>query len=228
MTTNPGLTSLEHTSVNEAVYRRLRDHLMRGDYAAGEILGIQELADAFGTSAMPVREALRRLAAQRAVEPMKSRSMQVPVMSRERLEDIRRARVLIEGTVTAWAVAHITPADLDTLREMANQIGQSLAQPGSIRDGLAHNQRFHFFIYKTARSDSMLATIESLWLQSGPYLRATRQLMHSDERPIGEFHAAIVDAMARGDASGAQQAMARDICWAFDKLWDAWPDSLPS
>lgn len=223
MTSNPELTSLEHTSINEAVYRRLRDHLMRGDYAAGEVLGIQELANAFGTSAMPVREALRRLATQRAVEPMKSRSMQVPMISRERLEDIRRARVLIEGTVTAWAVEHITADELDTLRGLASQIGQSLSRADSIREGLEHNQRFHFFIYKTARSDSMLATIESLWLQSGPYLRATRQLMHSEERPISEFHAAIVDAIARGDAQAAQQAMANDVCWAFDKLWAAWP-----
>src|SRR3546814_18918337 len=98
------------------------DHLMRVDYAACEVLGIQELADAFGTSAMPVREALRRLAAQQALEPMKSRSMRVPVVSRTRLEDIRRTRVLIEGTVTAWAVEHITGAMLDTLRGLAAQI----------------------------------------------------------------------------------------------------------
>src|SRR3546814_16347130 len=96
MSVNVALEPLVHTSVNEAVYRQLRDHLMRGDYAAGDILGIQELADAFGTSAMPVREALRRLAAQRAVEPMKSRSMQVPLMSNERLDDIKRNRILIE------------------------------------------------------------------------------------------------------------------------------------
>ena len=212
------LEPLVHTSVNEAVYRRLRDHLMRGDYAAGEVLGIQELADAFGTSAMPVREALRRLAAQRALEPMKSRSMRVPVISRARLEDIRRARVLIEGTVTAWAVEHITEEELESLRGLATQIGQSLADPRSVPDGLENNQLFHFTIYRAARSDSMMATIESLWLQSGPYLRATRELMHSDERPSAEFHAAIVQAIARRDAGKARAAMERDICWAFDKL----------
>lgn len=218
MALNIGLEPLVHTSVNEAVYRRLRDHLMQGDYAAGEVLGIQELADAFGTSAMPVREALRRLAAQRAVEPMKSRSMQVPVMSEERLEDIRRARVLIEGTVTGWAVAHISPAELARLRILAKQIGHTLAQPGSIQQGLEINQEFHFTIYRAARSDSMLAMIESLWLQSGPYLRATRELMHSDERPAVEFHADIVKAIENHDAAGARAAMESDVCWAFDKL----------
>lgn len=218
MPTHPDLAPLVHTSVNEAVYRRLRDHLMRGDYAAGEVLGIQELADAFGTSAMPVREALRRLAAQRALEPMKSRSMRVPVISRTRLEDIRRARVLIEGSVTAWAVEHITSEELQTLRDLAAQIGQSLTDRSSVPDGLENNQLFHFTIYRAARSDSMMATIESLWLQSGPYLRATRELMHSDERPSAEFHAAIVRAIAQRDANQARAAMEHDICWAFDKL----------
>lgn len=207
-----------HTSVNEAVYCRLRDHLMRGDYAAGDVLGIQDLADAFGTSAMPVREALRRLAAQKALEPMKSRSMRVPVISRERLQDIRRARVLIEGTVTGWAVNHISADELSRLRVLAEQIGASLNQAGAIDYGLESNQQFHFTIYRAAKSDSMMAMIESLWLQSGPYLRATRKLMHSEERPSSELHARIVDAMARGDAEEARAAMESDICWPFDKL----------
>ncbi|AMG88711.1 GntR family transcriptional regulator [Bordetella parapertussis] len=217
----PALTHpdpLVHTSVNEAIYRRLRDHLMRGDYAAGAVLGIQELADAFGTSAMPVREALRRLVTQRALEPMKSRSVRVPVISRASLEDIRRARVLIEGHVTAWAVEHITAPELAELRALADQIGRSLSDTASVQAGLENNQRFHFTIYRAARSDSMLATIESLWLQSGPYLRATRELMHSDERPSAELHAAIVDAIARRDAESARAVMAQDISWAFDRL----------
>src|SRR3546814_12783624 len=64
----------------------------------------------------------------------------------------------------------------------------------------------------------MMAMIESLWLQSGPYLRATRELMHSDERPTAEFHAAIVQAIEQRDAGKARLAMEREICWAFDKL----------
>lgn len=218
MSVNVALEPLVHTSVNEAVYRQLRDHLMRGDYAAGDILGIQELADAFGTSAMPVREALRRLAAQRAVEPMKSRSMQVPLMSNERLDDIKRTRILIEGTAAAWAVDHITSAELNLLHTLADQLGDSLSCQASINTGLEINQQFHFTIYRAAQSETMLAMIENLWLQSGPYLRATRELMHSTERPGIEFHAQIVQAIEQGDAQAARLAMEQDICWAFDKI----------
>lgn len=209
---------VEHVSVNLAVYQRLCDHLMRGDYAAGSVLGIQELADAFGTSAMPVREALRRLAAQRALEPMKSRSMRVPVLSVQRLHDIRRARVLVEGAAIEWAVERMGAAELADLRRLARRIGQSLARPDALSVWVTSNQAFHFTIYRASGSESLLAMIENLWLQSGPCLRAARALMRPDERPPVELHAAIVEAIERRDTRGARDALERDICWSFDLL----------
>jgi len=220
---------VEHVSVNVAVYQRLCDHLMRGDYAAGSVLGIQELADAFGTSAMPVREALRRLAAQRALEPMKSRSMRVPVLSVERLQDIRRARVLIEGAAAEWAVERMDSAELADLRRLARRIGRSLARPDALSEWVTSNQAFHFTIYRASGSESLLAMIENLWLQSGPCLRAARALMRPDERPPVELHAAIVEAIEQRDAQGARAALERDICWSFDLLLEHGiaPESAP-
>src|SRR3546814_2601099 len=113
---------------------------------------------------MPVREALRRLAAQRAVEPMKSRSMQVPLMSNERLDDIKRTRRLIEGTAAAWAVDHITPAELNLLHTLTAQLRDSLSCQPSINTRLQINQHFHFTIYRAAPSATNLAMIENLWL----------------------------------------------------------------
>ena len=63
------LQPIVRLSVNEAVYQALRNKLMHGEYQAGQVLGIQSLADALGTSTMPVREALRRLVAQQGLEP---------------------------------------------------------------------------------------------------------------------------------------------------------------
>ncbi len=209
--------------VNEAVYRRLRDHLMRGDYLAGQVLGIQDTANALNTSMMPVREALRRLAAQRALEPMKSRSMRVPLMSPERLEDIWRTRLLIEGAAIERATARIDAAGIRTLRGLAQKIGVALGTPNRVAAGLEQNQVFHFTLYEYAESPTMLAIIESLWLQSGPYLRAARELMHSPARPSRATHDSIVEALERRDAAAARAALELDISWAFDRLRTAEP-----
>ena len=210
---------IEHTSINEAVYRTIRDRLMCGEYRAGEVLGIQELADALAVSTMPVREALRRLATHGAIEAMKSRSLRVPLITPERLEDIRRVRVLIEGAATEWATPRLSVAQIRLLRKLADEIEDTLQSPRAASEGLQRNQVFHFTIYRAAGSPVSMATIESLWLQSGPYLRAARELMHTEaSRPLNEPHAAIVDAIERGDAVAARAALECDICWAFDHL----------
>lgn len=204
--------------INEAVYRALRDQLMRGDFAAGQLLGIEELAQAMNTSTMPVRAALQRLAEQRAVERHRSRSMQVPLLSVERLDDIRRSRVLVECALTEWAVPRLRRADVDALKQLARKIAKALKSPATVDQGLAHNQAFHFTIYQAAGSPTLLSMVESLWLQSGPYLRAARELMHQPQGPDPELHEQILQAIVDGDAGAARRAMEHDIAWAFDRL----------
>ena len=212
---------LQHSNLNQTVYMTLCNQLMRGDYPAGHVLNINDLAQGFGTSVMPVREAMRQLVAQRALEPMKSRSMRIPEFSRERLQDIRRVRVLLEGTATEWATHTMQAAEIEDVEHIAAKLARLLQHPEDLVAGLDANQQFHFGIYRAARSPSMLALIESLWLQSGPYLRASRELMHSDERPAEEFHAAIVAAIKKRDAKAARKIMVQDIAWPFDQLLGA-------
>lgn len=213
-------------SINEAVYRQLRDQLMRGEFAAGQRLGIEELAQAMATSTMPVRAALNRLAEQRAVQRHKSRSMQVPLLSLERLDDIRRSRVLVEGALTEWAVPRLQRADITRLRQLARQIAQALKTPATVDEGLVHNQAFHFTLYQAANSPTLLSMAESLWLQSGPYLRAARTLLHQARGPDLELHDRILQALVAVDAAAARAAMVDDVAWAFDRLRAAsthWP-----
>jgi DNA-binding GntR family transcriptional regulator len=204
--------------INEAVYQALRDQLMRGDFAAGQSLGIEEIAHAMSTSTMPVRAALHRLAEQRALERNKSRSMQVPLLTLERLDDIRRSRILIEGALTEWAIPNLGRRDLDLLKQLARKIARALKTPATIDEGLVHNQAFHFTIYQAGNSPNLFSMVEGLWLQSGPYLRAARALMHQAQGPDLELHDRILQAIVEGNAPAARAAMEHDIAWAFDRL----------
>ena len=68
---------------------------MKGHFAPGDVVTLRSLADAFGTSPMPVRAALSRLVAEQAFVVRPNRSMIVPLLSAERLDEIRR---------TIWAI----------------------------------------------------------------------------------------------------------------------------
>jgi DNA-binding GntR family transcriptional regulator len=210
-----GLARIERETVQERVYAVLRDRLMRGGFEPGQKLKIAELASALGTSAMPVREALNRLTAERAIESMPNRSMRVPSLSKESLRDLMEARFAIEGLAVSRAASNMDTATLHSLRQLI--AAQSETDAEHISEASAEqNRAFHFAIYRRSGSVVLLPIIESLWLQFGPYLRVASERFDGREGRGTNFHVAIVDALARGEGNAARKALESDIGRAFD------------
>jgi DNA-binding GntR family transcriptional regulator len=210
-----GLVRIERETVQERVYAALRDRLMRGGFEPGQKLKIAELAGAFGTSAMPVREALNRLAAERAIECMPNRSVRIPALSKYALQDLMETRFAVEGLAVARAASNMNAETLATLRQLI--VAQSETDAEHISEGSAEqNRAFHFVIYRQSGSAVLLPIIESLWLQFGPYLRAASERFDGREGRGTNFHVEIVAALARGDGNAARRALESDIGRAFD------------
>jgi DNA-binding GntR family transcriptional regulator len=210
-----GFVRIERETVQDRVYSALRDKLMRGSFAPGQKLKIAELASAFGTSAMPVREALNRLAAERAIESMRNRSVRVPALSQDSLQDLMEARYAVEGLAVARAASNMTTETLATLRRLIE--AQSATDAEHISEASAEqNRAFHFTIYRQSESKVLLPIIESLWLQFGPYLRVASERFDGREGRGTNFHVEMVDALTRGDGKAARAALESDIGRAFD------------
>ncbi|MDF1585593.1 GntR family transcriptional regulator [Marinimicrococcus flavescens] len=209
------LAPVPRTTMQQHVYEALRATIMRGELQPGENVTIQGLADELGTSAMPVREALRRLTAEKALTVVSGRSVGVPPLSAARLADLRRVRVEVEATAAGWAAAGITSAEVDRLRELLETLRRH-EDSDDRRTFLAANQEFHFAIYRASRSETLLAIIEQLWLQIGPYLT----LLHrsGNWRTANQWHAALLAALEDGDEAAARTAMAADIDEAGEAL----------
>jgi DNA-binding GntR family transcriptional regulator len=210
-----GLGRIERETVQERVYAILRDKLMRGAFAPGQKLKIADLAGALGTSAMPVRDALNRLAAERAVESTPNRGVRVPALSKEALEDLRETRFAVEGLAVERAAVHMDDETLAKLRRLIE--AQSVTDAKHVSESSAEeNRAFHFTIYRQSRSTVLLPIIESLWLQCGPYLRIASEMYDGREGRGIDFHVEIVDALARGDGPTARLALQSDIGRAFE------------
>jgi DNA-binding GntR family transcriptional regulator len=209
------LSRIERETVQQRVYDVLRDRLMRGTFEPGQKLKIAELANAFGTSAMPVREALNRLLAERAVESLPNRSVRVPTLSRAALQDLREARFAVEGLAVERAAAHMTAATLRSLSQLIET--QSVSDAEHVAEVSAEqNRAFHFAIYRESTSTVLLPIIESLWLQFGPYLRIASERFDGREGRGTNFHKEMVAALARGEGPAARSALESDIGRAFD------------
>jgi DNA-binding GntR family transcriptional regulator len=213
--THFGLARIARETVQERVYSALRDQLMRGGFEPGQKLKIAALAEAFGTSAMPVREALNRLTVERALETLPSRTVRVPTLSKDALQDLRETRFAIEGLATARAAANMTAETQRTLKQLIEAQSENDSEHLSERSA-EQNRAFHFTIYRQSGSTVLLPIIESLWLQFGPYLREASELFDGGEGRGTNFHLEILDALSRKDASAARAALEADIGRAFD------------
>ena len=202
-------------TVADSVYQNLRQALILGRFDPGQVLTIGALADTFQTSHMPVREALRRLGAEGAVEIRANGSAHVPDVTLETLEDISRARLALEGQATELAVERISETDLCALEELEAR-HSTTARQQDVYEMLACNRDFHFAIYAAAGSPVLLNLIESLWLRYGPFMRLLSQhiaprLERGTHEPFQQGHREIVKAIRARDSTRARTAICRDI-----------------
>lgn len=219
--TPPRLQPIDTTTLHERAYAHLKRAMMAGLFKPGEAVTLRGVAEALGTSVMPVREAVRRLVSERALEMPTSRSIRVPLMSREHFDDLCRCRVLLEGEAAALAAGNFDAAGIEQLSALDRNIESRVAE-GDMTGMLAANQAFHFAAYSRCGSELMMSMIEALWLQSGPYLN----LLISSQGGKGTTevdnsqHARLVDALAQGNAAAAKAAVRTDITEAA-KLYRA-------
>jgi len=85
-----GIAPVETGTLGQRVYSGLRDYLMAGQLHPGQKLTLRELAAALNVSPMPVREAVRRLAAEGALEMLPNRRIRVPVVTKPRFRELLR------------------------------------------------------------------------------------------------------------------------------------------
>lgn len=214
------------TTIQESVYQQLRNALMAGNFDPGQTLTIASLAETFGTSNMPVREALRRLAAENALEVAANGSARIPIVTLARLDDLCRARIAVEGLAAELGFPNLTISDIATLDRIAGE-QHVIGRGANVYDLMAKNQQFHFTIYRASGSEVLLQLIETLWLRFGPYMRmlsaSVEPLMRSGELdPAGE-HVAIVNALKAGDFAAARGGIVADISRTHEILQDYCP-----
>jgi DNA-binding GntR family transcriptional regulator len=174
-----GLTKVSsRMTVQDSVYEQLRHALMWGMFEPDQVVTIAALSAQFGTSHMPVREALRRLAAENGLEIARNGSARVPPVSRARLDDLCLARIALESLATERATPRMQAADIARIHALAEE-HEALGRSGNVYDMLRKNQEFHFAIYDLSGSDVLPQLIEMLWLRFGPYMRMLSNLVAS-------------------------------------------------
>lgn len=190
------------------IYRGIKELILDGGIAPGELVRIQGLADAFGVSAMPVREALQRLTAEKALTVVSGRSVGIPELEASRLRDLCRVRLEIETLATTWAAGNLRANDIRRLEGLVTVMEVAVSE-GDARRYVRANHEFHFGIYRAAGSETLVSIIEALWLQVSPYFH----LLHGSGNyaSANHQHHRLLAALKNNDPFAASQSIHADI-----------------
>jgi DNA-binding GntR family transcriptional regulator len=198
----------ERDTMRVRVYRALARGLMAGMFKPGEAVTLRTLAHRLGTSAMPVREAVSKLIAERALVLLPNRSVIVPRMSRARFIELCETRQMLEGMMAEAACARATPALLRQLSEI-NEAMKVRISYDDFHGALSHNMAFHFTLYRSAGKHVVLPLIEMLWLQAGPFLALS--LTTPGARWTARHHQSLLAALRASLGPSARRAIEADI-----------------
>lgn len=213
MTLSDKLIPVARETLQDRVYRELSHAIMTGQFAPGETLTIRSLADALGTSVMPVREALQKLAAEGVLEPLPNRSLRVQTASRTSVHELYQIRKSLEGMATRMAAKKLSDDDLEALAGYIAKM-ESCTKEEDADAFLIANQAFHFHIYAAADSHHLMPMIRSLWLKFGPLIsRPFRQHRISDKQLVAgqKHHKNILAALRKRDGVKAEAALLQDL-----------------
>lgn len=195
-------------TVQEWVYRELREAILLGNVLPGRAITIRGLAEFLGVSSMPVREALRRLVSEKALTLPDNRRARVPEMTATKFEELVNARVALETLAAERAMPMVNADRLELLRDIDRRTMEQV-RSADVQDNIMRNYRFHRTLYGSLPSEVLMPLIESVWLQLGPFMRLAMSHI-GDYYPVDRHNEAI-DAIERRDTIALRIAIEADI-----------------
>lgn len=215
-----------------AAARLLREAILSGDLAPGQVLGEEVLGKQLGISRTPIREALVLLQQDGLVELPANRRAVVRTFTATDLHEMHSIRALLEGHAARTAVGQLTPRDFDTLERACERYGEIAQEDESLPRLVEENFVFHDTIVRAAGSERLKKMIQLttalpiIYRSYMTYSRANRERALQD-------HLSILEALRAEDADLAEHRMkdhvllARDIALAHLALIET-QDEQPS
>ncbi|MEC7762469.1 MAG: GntR family transcriptional regulator [Pseudomonadota bacterium] len=192
-------------------YELILDAIDEGLYKPGDRMVESELADRFGVSRTPIREALQRLETQSLLN-RDGRSLIVASLDHTQLAELYAVRAELEGLAARLAAQHAAPEEQKVLRAMVEEDRGLVGDPAALARA---NRRFHRQIHLASHNRYLLQQLDLVHRTMA--LLATTSLAAEGRSEVAlAEHDAIVRAIEARDGDGADDALRRHISKAFE------------
>ena len=201
-------------SVVDLAYAAIRERIVAGTLVRGARVHQEDLAVELGVSRTPVREALRRLAAEGLVEMRTNRGARVADLDRSGMRAAYDARLVIEPGAARLAAAR-RPAE--PLRRMHEALSRQ-RRGGGVHASFAANRDFHLALVAASGNQFLEQLARVLWVaRIGEAIYEAQAETPERMRLDADEHAAILDAVERGDARQAETLTRRHVAAAIKR-----------
>ena len=188
----------EHANLSaaEQVAADLRRRILAAEIVPGERIRQEEVAQRFGVSRLPVREALRMLEAEGLTELETNKSARVPLLDMDQVALSYRMREKLEPLALAESIPHLTVAQIDRLDDLQARI----AKDDDLQHFLDLDRELHLLSYAGCDSDQLIGAVTRLWNSTHYYRRAFMMCSGPERRwVVNAEHSLLLDAIRRRD-----------------------------
>ncbi|MEL6647852.1 MAG: GntR family transcriptional regulator [Pseudomonadota bacterium] len=191
-------------------YTLILEAIDGGDFRPGDRLVESDLADRFGVSRTPIREALQRLETQ-SLLTRDGRSLIVASLDHNQLAELYVVRAELEGLAAGLAARHATPEEVRVLKDMVEDDHKLIGKPQAMARA---NRRFHKQIHLSSHNRFLVQQLDLVHRSMALMATTSLAAVGRDEDALKEHHA-IVSAIEVGDVSTAAEALRSHISKAF-------------
>jgi DNA-binding GntR family transcriptional regulator len=200
--------TVEVTAASLRVADYLRASILDGEIAPGERIRQEEVAERFGTSRLPVREALRILEAEGLTEHEPNKGARVPRLDMHQVGVVYQMRERLEPLALLESLPLLTEDDVARLDAVQSKIEANT----DVNTFLALDREFHLLTYSGCRIDQLSSMVVRLWNSTQHYRRAFVQLTGPGRAwVINAEHRLLLDAIQRRDAVDAERYLSGHI-----------------
>lgn len=197
---------------NAYAYEEMRRRILTGDIAQGSVLSQSQLAQEIGVSTTPLREALRRLAAEGLVQLESHRDARVASLTAEEARDLYVIRENLDPLAAGLAAESRTPADVANIQSTLEQL--TPLHDATDLSAMTVHREFHRAIYTASHNPLLIGILEGLWDKADRYRQIglkSQKDSQKDRIRVQEEHIQIADAVVAGDAVRAREIMHRHV-----------------
>jgi DNA-binding GntR family transcriptional regulator len=182
----------------------LRRAILSGELSPGERIRQEDIAEQFGASRIPVREALRILVTDGLVNMVSNSGAWVSSLTQEECSEHYKIRERLEPLLLSYSLPHLTEEDLDVISSLVEQMKET----DDIETFMRLDRQFHWATYARANATTLSDFIERLWNTTQPYRRVFTRMVRSGGIEVTHLeHELLVEAIKRQDSEEAERIL---------------------